>query len=75
VRYFVLTSFTFVFVHHLQTAEDIIFLVIFHSGLDGTIILYTQLACLVTKTEIRQAIRNVATFGRSDFCIVTYFIA
>ena len=64
MHYFVFTSFTFVFVHHLQTAETVIFLVkenIFHSGLDGTIILYTQLACLVTKTEIRQAIRNVAT--------------
>ena len=44
----------------LQTAETTIFLVaenIFHSGLDGTIILYTILAYFVTQTEIRQTIR------------------
>jgi hypothetical protein len=39
--------FTFVFLHQLQTAENIIFLVmekIFHSSLDGTMIIYTILA-------------------------------
>ena len=38
-------------------AENIIFFVIkriFHSGLDGTMILYTILACFVSQTEIRQ---------------------
>ena len=38
--------FTFGFVHQLQTAENTIFLlmeIIFHSGLDGTMILYTML--------------------------------
>jgi hypothetical protein len=41
-------SFTFGFVQQLQTAETTIFLVkenILHSGLDGTIFLYTILTC------------------------------
>jgi hypothetical protein len=48
-------SFTFSLLHQLQTAEYIIFLVmenIFHSDLDGSMILYTILACL-PQTEIR----------------------
>jgi hypothetical protein len=42
--------FAFGFVHQLQTAENTIFLVIFHRGLDGTMIIYTILACFVTQT-------------------------
>ena len=50
---FVFESFTFGFVHQLQTAENTILLVmenIFHSVLDGTMILYTILSCFVTET-------------------------
>jgi hypothetical protein len=46
--------FTFSFVHQFQTAEYTIFLVmenIFHSGLDGTMILYTVLACFSHKLK------------------------
>jgi hypothetical protein len=48
---FVFASFTFSFVNQLQTAYNTVVLVmenIFHSGLDGTVILYTILACFVT---------------------------
>jgi hypothetical protein len=48
---FLFLSFTFGFVHLLQTDENAIFLVMektFHSGLNGTMILYTILACFVT---------------------------
>ena len=47
----VFASFTFGFVHQLQAAENTRGLVmehIFHSGLDGSMILYTILACFVT---------------------------
>ena len=49
-------SFTFGFVHQLQTAENTTLLVmgnIFHSGLDGRMILYTLPACFVTYIEIK----------------------
>jgi hypothetical protein len=48
-------SLTSGFVHKLPTAENIIFLVmenVFHSSLDGTIILYTILACFVTNVKL-----------------------
>ena len=43
-------SFTFAFVHQLQKAENTVFLDvenIFHSGLDGTMILHTILSYFV----------------------------
>ena len=48
---FIFASFTFGFVHELQTPENTIFLVIenvFNRGLDGTMIQQTILACFVT---------------------------
>ena len=71
---YLFASFTFGFVHQLQTAGNTTFLVmenIFHSGLDDTMILYTTLACFATQTEIRQTITILATRKwQSDFCIV-----